>query len=296
MRGIYRLSQIYMHVRKRFLCARAYYRVARFPIIVTKRKHGLPAPLVVTLTSYPARFATLGKTLRSLLDQEMQADRVELWIAESDLGKLSDDICNLGHHGLSIRSCRDIGPYKKLIPALRREPDNFYVTADDDVYYPPEWLGNLVGAAQRHAGDIIAARAHVAFTRPSGALAPYADWELATDRESVVGERAFLFPTGVGGVLYPPGCLDPQVFDDVAFTELCPFGDDIWFFWMARMAGARHRRIPEWFDMVEWPRTQEVALSNENLFSDGNDLQIAAMERRFGPIAEVTGKTTAVSA
>ncbi|WP_161981565.1 glycosyltransferase family A protein [Aurantiacibacter suaedae] len=245
---------------------------------------------MVTVTSYPPRFAALGNTLRSLLDQEVRADRVELWIAEHDLDQLSRDIRDLEGYGLAIRPCRDLRSYKKLIPALEQEPGNFYVTADDDVYYPPEWLGHLVAAAQRHPDEVIAARAHLAFMRKDRKLAPYAEWELATARESVGEELGFLFPTGVGGVLYPPGCFDPKVFDEATFMELCPRGDDIWFFWMARRAGTRHRRIPEWFDVVEWPQTQEVALYNDNLLSDGNDRQIAAMERRFGPVPDLDGK------
>ena len=293
MRGVYRLRQIHRHFRARYLRARAQCRVARFPRVTAGRAHELSAPLVITLTSYPPRFPALGKTLRSLLDQEVRAERVELWIAEHDLDQLSRDIRELEDHGLSIRPCRDLRSYKKLIPALEQEPGNFYVTADDDVYYPPEWLGHLAATAQRHPGEVIATRAHMAFTQADGLLAPYADWGLATARESVGEEGAFLFPTGVGGVLYPPGCFDPQVLDEAAFMELCPRGDDIWFFWMARLAGTRHRRIPEWFDVVEWPQTQEVALYNDNLLSDGNDRQIAAMESRFGPVPDLAAKQRA---
>jgi hypothetical protein len=43
--------------------------------------HNLPGELIVSLTSYPDRFPTLHKTVRSLLSQDMLADRTILWVA-----------------------------------------------------------------------------------------------------------------------------------------------------------------------------------------------------------------------
>ena len=40
------------------------------------KKHSLPAELIVSLTSYPARFATLALTLESLLAQTIRANRM----------------------------------------------------------------------------------------------------------------------------------------------------------------------------------------------------------------------------
>lgn len=286
MRGLYRLSLIYRAARARVLLWRALGAVARFPRVRAKAPHGMGARVVITLTSYPPRFNHLGKTLRSLLDQTMAADAVELWVAQDDIAALPDDVLALEEAGLSVRPCRDIRSYKKLIPALESDPHAIYITADDDVYYPPQWLAGLVNAARAHPGSVIGTRSHMASRRADGALAPYAQWELAADRLEP-DEGAVLFPTGVGGILYPPGCFDPRVFDEAAFMELCPRGDDIWFFWMARLAGTKHRRAPGWFDIIDWPDSQGVALFNDNLLADGNDTQIRAMEARFGPLPEL---------
>lgn len=284
MRGLYRLKLIYRALRARVLLRRALNAVARFPRVRSKAPHGLDARVVITLTSYPPRFNHLGKTLRSLLDQNVKADAVELWIAKSDVDALPADVLALKNAGLSVHPCRDIRSYKKLIPALESDPLAFYITADDDVYYPQDWLSALVSAARENPGAIIGTRTHMARRLSGGTLAPYADWELATDRLVADGAGEELFPTGVGGILYPPGSLDPKVLDEAAFMELCPRGDDIWFFWMARMAGTRHRRADGWFDIIDWPDSQRVALYNDNLLADGNDAQIRAMEECFGPL------------
>ncbi|NQX93392.1 MAG: hypothetical protein HRT64_00430 [Erythrobacter sp.] len=107
---------------------------------------------------------------------------------------------------------------------------------------------------------------------------------MASHLQTAPDSQSRLFPTGVGGVLYPPGAFDKQVTDENLFMKLAPRGDDIWFFWMARLAGTQQRRTEEWFDLLEWPSSQEVALAADNLHGDGNDRQIRAMEEHFGPV------------
>lgn len=284
MRGTYRLRLMLRRMRTIWLTAQGVRAVRRFPTVASKRAHGLASPLVVTLTSYRPRFRHLEKTLRSLLDQRIRPDRVELWLTEPDRAALPGGIEALKEHGLRIETCRDIRSYKKLVPALERDPDCTYVTADDDVYYPRGWLAGLVDAAREHPGAVIGGRTHMARRQGDGTLEPYDQWELATSRREATGDRELPFPTGVGGVLYPPGSLPPETLDEAAFMELCPRGDDIWFFWMARLAGTAHRRIAGRFDVIEWPGTQKVALQNDNRLADGNDRQIRAMEARYGPV------------
>ena len=284
MRGTYRLRLMFRRMRKAWLTAQGLRAARRFPTVEDGRAHGLASPLVVTLTSYPARFPHLESTLRSLLDQRVRADRVELWLTEPDRAALPGGIEALGDHGLRIETCRDLRSYKKLVPALERDPQCNYVTADDDVYYPPDWLADLVDAAHDHPGAVIGARTHMARRQGNGTLEPYQRWELATSRMRAAGKRELLFPTGVGGVLYPPGSLARDTLNEAAFMDLCPHGDDIWFFWMARLAGSAHRRTAGQFDVIEWPGTQEVALQNDNRLASGNDHQIRAMEAQYGPV------------
>ena len=282
MRGTYRLKLLYRRLRQRWLEAQAERAVASFPRIAERTPHGLATQLIVTLTSFPPRFPMLGKTLKSLLDQKTKADRVVLWLAHEDLVQLPGDVLALREHGLNIRGCEDTRSYKKLIPALAEWPDATFVTADDDVYYPPDWLTELVETAKAHPQDVIGSRAHMAEIDKTGALTSYAEWELATSAVQPRKANDRLFPTGVGGILYPPGSLHADVSDEERFKTLCPNGDDIWFFWMARKAGTQHRRTDAWFDIVEWPTENRISLSDENYLGDGNDRQIKAMEHALG--------------
>ena len=279
--GRWRLQMAWRALQMRRHYARACKAVSQFPRQGAKLPHGLDRPLVVTLTSYPLRFPYLGKTLRSLLDQTIAADRVILWLAHADIAALPDDVRTLEAHGLEIRGCEDLRSYKKLIPALREDPDRYFVIADDDVYYPPYWLQELVRASREHPGDVIGWRARIANLTASGHFEPYRDWKMADPN---VRSDLRVFPTGMGGVLYPPGAFDARVTDEDLFRELAPHGDDIWFYWMSRLAGRNHRIVKRSLDFVEWPTSQSSGLFQDNLLGDGNDRQLAAMETRFGTV------------
>ena len=283
MRGTYRIRQ-YLHRRKmRRLLAQAERQVARFPTLAERKPHGLDAPLIVSLTSYPPRYAHLAKTLRSLLDQTVKPDRTILWIDQRDTAPLPSEVSQLCEHGLEIRTCPDWRSYSKLVPTLIEWPEAYALTVDDDVFYRSDLIEKMVSAARSNPKDVIATRLHLAPTHDDGHFTSYADWTMASHLETAPDARSHLFPTGVGGVLYPPGSLDPQVTDHELFQRLAPAGDDIWFFWMARLAGSQQRRTPEWFDLIEWPSSQDVALAADNLHGEGNDRQIKAMEAHFGP-------------
>ena len=249
---------------------------------VVPKKHQLDAPLVISLTSFPARFGTLALTLRCLLAQTVQPDAVILWIAENDITELPQDVLDLKLAGLDIQICEDIKSYKKLIPCLLDNPDRYIVTADDDVHYEADWLENLVALSMQNAGSVISCRSHRMEYGTDGKLLPYAQWKKNIGVATTSGE---IFATGVGGVLYQPHSLDPRVTDIDTFTRLCPSTDDVWLYWMTRLAGTEVHHIGPKRRIVEWPSSQTVSLRQKNFGSDpdnGNDRAIAAMIDHFG--------------
>jgi hypothetical protein len=256
-----------------------------FPRISQKSPHGLSAPLIVSLTSYPPRFSTLHLSLRSLLDQSVAPDGTILWVAAQDLSKLPSAVTELQSQGLTIRCCDDLRSYKKLVPSLIAFPDAFVVTADDDLYYGTHWLRDLVEAAAEQSGCIITHRAHLAVQDSAGAFLPYSKWRLETKETADQPPRALLFPTSGAGTLYPPKSLHQLVTDQVLFARLCPSADDVWFFWMGRLARTPHRRTRFAQQLLWWNGSQDVGLFHENLWAEGNDAQIRAMEAHFGKLA-----------
>ncbi|MEP7221690.1 MAG: hypothetical protein ABI673_03370 [Novosphingobium sp.] len=287
MRGSWRIRQWIGEARRFAERRRAMQAVAAFPLQSAARSHNLDTELIVSLTSYPARFATLALTLRGLLDQTVRPDRTVLWIAHADHAMLPADVLALSGHGLEIRLCDDTRSYKKLVAALQAFPGAAIVTADDDVYYPPRWLETLLAAATDAPGAIVAHRAHHAHIGHDGRFAAYANWDMAVASPGDDPPGRLLFPTGHGGVFYPARSLDPRVCDVALFTALCPTADDVWFFWMGRLNGTAYRGASGLGELLNWDGTDETALFHQNWLGNENDTQIAAMEDRFGTLREI---------
>lgn len=241
------------------------------------KPHGRARPVIVSLTSYPARFATLSLTLKSLLMQSVQPDRLILWIAHEDAALLPQAVKLLTRQGLEIRFCENWRSFKKIIPTLAAFPDADIVTADDDVYYWPEWLAELLAAADRHPGDVIAHRLHEITTDDDGKIRPYRQWHR---KRNSADANVRNFATGVAGVYYPAGCFHSDVLNTTQFMRLCPAADDVWLFWMVRMNGRMERHSGTRRDVMPWGGTQETALWNLN--KSANDAQIEAMVGAYG--------------
>ena len=236
------------------------------------RPHGLPSELVISLTSYPARFAHLHLVLRSLLAQSVRADRVILWL---DAGH--EALLPRAAHlpGLEVRICPNWRSYKKIVPTLIEAPDAHIVTADDDIYYGPDWLERLV----THAGAGVAAHRAHRVTMAGDLPRSYDDWRRNIETPET---GPLIFPTGVGGVLYAPGVFHEDVTDAARFQDLAPLADDVWLYWMHRLRGSRPAKIGGRFRITEWPDTQAQNLRATNLAGDGNDRAVRAMLGRYG--------------
>ena len=241
--------------------------------------HGLPAPLIVSLTSYGPRLSSVHLTLKCLLRQSVKPDAVMLWLTESDLRSAPETVRDLVAEGITIGSSEDLRSFKKIIPTLQARPEAFVVTADDDVYYHAGWLEELVHGFSKNDGAIVCRRAHQIPFASDGALKPYTRWPWSYETDRVTAD---ILPVGAGGVLFPPGSLAPEVLDASAFMQLCPTADDLWLYWMARKAGSRFKKVSDQRTYFYWPRTQDVGLANTNRRAGANDVQIRRMIERYG--------------
>ncbi len=188
--------------------------------------------LIISFTSYPGRIHTVHKTAESLLHQSMKPDRLILWLASDQFPKheqeLPKELLELRKFGLTISWCEDLKSYKKLIPALKKYPNDIIVTADDDAYYPYDWLKLLYASYQQEKELMIHCHRITKFYKEDG------EWHTIPEGRSVYPEPSYLHKlVGLGGVLYPPNSLHPDVLDEEKFQKLAPTNDDIWFWLMA---------------------------------------------------------------
>lgn len=254
------------------------------PFNVPQHPHGMDGRLVVSLTSYPPRFATLYPTLRLLMSQTVAPDDVVLWIAEGDRAQLPPEVESLRSSGLLIETCEDYGPFKKFVGSRRRWPSAHIVTVDDDVAYPPTMLEELIEGFRAGVPAVIAHRARRMTFGEDGPTG-YDTWPLV-DEGGVQSDM--LLPNGVGGVLYPAGSIPERALDVETFRRLTRTNDDPWLMWMSRRAGFSTRTVARPREWIDWNGSQKVGLwVRENTGPSGrNNGYIRALWREFGePVA-----------
>jgi hypothetical protein len=189
----------------------------------------------------------------------MRADRIILWIAEGDMEVLPLDLRSIIREaGVEIRACDDLGPFKKLVPALTSFPDAYIVTADDDLYYPPDWLETLIRG----------------FNGGVTCLWGYAIKNETIKWNELAKNGSEVLPGSGAGILFPPHSLHPMTVDG-PFLDLCPTGDDLWYYWMAKLGGSTIHKTGN-FKPVEWAAAQKSALWRVN--RSQNDVMVAALK------------------
>jgi hypothetical protein len=198
--------------------------------------------VIVSLTTYPGRVRTAWRTVESLLRQSVTPQKVVLVLSEEEFPgrELPRRFEAQRARGLDVMWIpRNLRCYQKLIPVLACYPSDVIVTADDDVFYPTDWLHGLLVQSAQTPGWIIGYRALELPCAQDIDKVAWSDWPQASDRTSP--ERVFL--TGVSGVLYPPGSLASIALDVDRALELCPTDDDIWAWAMASLVHTRRAVI-----------------------------------------------------
>lgn len=171
------------------------------------------------------------KTIETILSQTLKADKVILWLADSEFPNrekdLPQNLMRLCKEGLQIKWTKDVKSYKKLIPAIKEFPEAIIVTADDDVYYVPDWLHNLYMAYLKRPGCVHCHRCTYFYLENE-------QFKWIPGGVKAYPQASFLHKlVGIGGVLYPPHSLHTDVLDEEKFCKLAKTNDDIWFWFMA---------------------------------------------------------------
>lgn len=238
--------------------------------------------IIVSLTSYPARINTVHYSIKTLLNQDLRADKVILWLASEQFPNrekdLPSELLKLTTQGLTIDWHHDIKSYLKLIPALKKYPNDIIITADDDALYARDWLKKLYNSYLQEPDAIHCHRVH-RITLDGCKVLPYEQWQQwQNNSNSFFDHHAIYahFLTGIGGVLYPPYCLALNVFNEEIFMKICPTADDVWFWSQAVLAKTKIKLVrhalghPKTID-----GTQDTALMQINVGLHQNDQQIA---------------------
>jgi hypothetical protein len=229
--------------------------------------------LVVSLTSYGKRIRTVYLAIESIGRGRLRPSRIILWLDDrTAFDNPPATIRRLVQRGLEVKLCEDYGPHKKYYPFLQslQKVEAPLVTADDDVFYPRDWLRNLAQAFQQCPDVVNCCRAHKMIINERG-IGKYESWGLVTSTKPSVCHVA----TGVAGVIYPPAFLRSLKSAGIGFVDSCPKSDDLWLHVHAVRAGYKVRQIrPRALLPLSIPGAESIGLWKSNIFG-GNDRQIA---------------------
>ena len=242
---------------------------------ITQQKR-IPS-VIVSLTTIPERMHKVHLCIESILRQSLKPDYLMLWVSVPE-DKIPKKLDRLKKRGLQIKFCKDIRSYTKIIYTLKENPQSIIVTADDDHLYPKDWLKQLYDAYQRDPHYIHCHRAHLMIKDPGGKFKKYKEWHWFSP--GIQGPSLLLFPTGIGGVLYPPNSLSEEVLNEEVFMRLAPYHDDAWLKAMSLLKGTQCKKVsPFCPNYINIRGVSKRSLGKINLANMGekNDKQIQAV-------------------
>ena len=195
--------------------------------------------LLVSMTSYPARIFGIFEVFISLLDQTADRNSYQCFLTlakeefingEKDLPLVIQKLIINGW--IKLIWYHNILSHKKLIPILRKYPENDILIVDDDIIRTNNFIEIFQNEHKLYPTDIIC-----------GTFMYYFDNNIEMKRlNGYKGEKSkemnavpnIIFQTarpanGVGGVLYPKHTFsDNRFFKEELFMNLSPTSDESW--------------------------------------------------------------------
>lgn len=245
--------------------------------------------IIVSLTTFPARFDMIELCLKSLVLQTIKPDKIMVYLDNNCIQSEID--LKLGkymQYGIEfILKQEDLKPHKKYFYAMQDFPNDIVITVDDDAIYPPDLIESLLLANKKYPDCICARRVHKITRKFNGELHSYNNW---INNYTISKKPSFkLIATGIGGVLYPPNCLDKRAFDKQSIMQTSLRQDDLWLKFMEVLNGTKtvwaSNKCPEPYTIEN---SQTVCLSHENVANFQNDNAINLLTSKFK--IEIDGK------
>lgn len=256
----------------------------KYPEPLDNRNDGI----IVSLTSFPARISTVWMAIESILRQTARPSKIILYLSKEEFPNEREELPRrlLNYERLGLEICfrsHNLMPHKKYFYALQEHPYNDVITVDDDLYYHPDTIANLVRIHRRHLDCICANTIRIVGFDAGGNRMPYKDWmEPVAPIEPSLGNIAI----GYSGVYYPAGIFKKRnVFDTERMQKLALRGDDLWLRVHETMekipvANGEYRSIG-----IIIIGSQKIALRHDNdtkQENNGNDRQWAELCKYYG--------------
>jgi len=236
--------------------------------------------VIVSLTTYDRRLYEVYLAIESIMQQTLKPNKIILWLAdELKNNDMPKTLKKQQDRGLEIKYCKDILSYKKLIPALKEFPSAVIITIDDDHLYHFDIVENLIAAHNKKPTLVFGAAMRRMKLLHKNKLEKYSKWA----RHESFDISPLNFSVGMGGVLYPPNCLNEEVFNENVFMDICKYADDTWFKSMALLNGTMAQKVLTHINFAKEHlrnnSTQHTTLTTIN--KSMNDIQLKAVFDKY---------------
>lgn len=232
------------------------------------------ADYVVSLTTYPARVGNVWRVIEMAANQRGIQEKyaICLYLIKSEFEgiDLPAKIKEFQARGLTVKfNEENLKCHNKYFYAFKDYPEKTVITIDDDLQYNHHTISGLIKKNKEYPKCIIYNRGNRILKNE-----PYNNWPFV---ENLTCPQHDVFPTGVGGVLYPPHCCNRFVTDMEVIKKTCLRADDLWLNFMSRL---NHTKVVQTglksTYMVLPDTSQQTALwlVNNDVVQVGNDVQI----------------------
>lgn len=215
--------------------------------------------LKVCLTSHPARIQYVLRVLKSLVNQDVDANEYDIVLTLAKTQFPQGIPCDLQtyideHDNIELLwHDTDIKSHKKLIPVMTRYRDCDILVTDDDVRRPTNWVRMFIDDHARYPHDIICGNFCSSLRENMTWHAMYGESGERVGKMNRVCGMTFEFArpaNGLGGVLYPAHTFDDDArfFDEALMMQLCETSDELWQFCFATMYDKTFRQTTHFID------------------------------------------------
>lgn len=232
------------------------------------------ADYVVSLTTYPARVGNVWRVIEMAANQRGIKEKyaICLYLIKSEFEgvDLPAKIKELQARGLTVKfNEENLKCHNKYFYAFKDYPEKTVITIDDDLQYNHHTISELIKKNKEYPDCIIYNRGNRILKNE-----PYNNWPFV---ENMTCPQQDVFPTGVGGVLYPPHCCNEFVTDMGVIKKTCLRADDLWLNFMSRL---NHTKVVQsglkstYMVLPDTSQQTALWLVNNDVIQVGNDVQI----------------------
>ena len=227
----------------------------------TKRE----TPIVISLSASREDFGLLPITIYSLLQQELKADKIILWLDNEyeDLTNIPYEITQLIKNGLEIRFVNNFNNYTNTIEPLKHFKSSINIIAEENIYYPQTWLKNLYISYVSHPEDI--------HTHQANKIEQIENKIIINEplkSENASFKAMFNIKSGV---LYPPDCFTKEALRSDIYLKYCPHNPTLWFWAMALIHDRKIRLVKKHikkFSIINTLENYFLKKTNSNNFDN----------------------------